>query len=1320
MKQLLVLACALFLFGMNANAQKTRTISAGEITSNTTWYSDTVYTLDGYVYVKNNATLTIQAGTLILGGDASKKSTLIITRNGKINAQGTKYKPIVFSSSKTAGSRAPGDWGGVVILGKAIINRPTDCSTCPGASIAASEAGIQNAVEGDLDNANGDALYGGTDNSHNSGVFSYVRLEFGGVVITPGNEINGLTMGGVGSATQLDHIQVTQANDDGFEWFGGNVNGKYLVSHRNIDDDLDCDFGFTGNVQFAIIQRDSNWYDIGSGPTTNGFECDNDGSGTAARPYTEPTFSNITVVGPLANGTALGFTNSFQNGARLRRNSGVSIFNSIIMGFPDGIFIDGSATGLKHQNDTMYIKNNILAGNLRAVHNSSSPNSSTARSKIFSNSNDSIFSASGILKSPFHYTSPDFTPASGSPALSGASFSGNKINNSFFSSTSYRGAMGSDDWTNCWCNFNPQQSTYNGPVDYTVAYSAGRDTAICSGKSVTLGSTLSGSYTFEWTPSTGLSASNVARPVANPSSNTTYMVKVTNTTTGCTLMDTVVVNVNPTPTASFTSAAGTGAGVMNFTNTSTGASSYSWNFGDGQTSTQTSPSNTFIANGDYIVTLTAINGTCTNVSSRKIYVNSVNSPLKAVAGDITENTTWYADTIYTMNGYVYVKNNATLTIQKGTIIKGGANKGTLIITRNGKIQAVGTKNQPIVFTSNKPVGQRATGDWGGIVMLGKAPINRPTDCSTCPGAAVASGEAGIQNAVEGDLDNANGDALYGGNDANHSSGALSYVRLEFGGIVITPGNEINGLTMGGVGKGTQLDHIQVTQANDDGFEWFGGNVDAKYLVSHRNIDDDLDCDFGYTGNIQFAIIQRDSSWYDIGSGPTTNGFECDNDGSGTGALPYTEPTFSNVTVIGPLAKGTTLSYSNSFQNGARLRRNSAVSIFNSVIMGWPDGIFIDGSGSGVKHQNDTLLFKNNILAGNLRAVHNSSSPNGAAARTKIFANGNDSIFSATGVLNDPFNYTNPNFTPATGSAANTGASFSGNKISNSFFTPTSYRGAMGADDWTECWCKFDPQNENYNSAPINYPTPTAQFVAGTPSGRTVAFTNQSSQATSYLWDFGVSSSTADTSTSENPTFIFPTNGTYTVTLTARNKCGTIVKTLNVVINDISLRPIVDFDYTQGTTPGNREFTFNNKTDEKGFTTTYIWYFGDGQTSTVKSPVHTYASSNAYNVKLVANGTNGSDSVTKTVLVNALSVPGFGVKGYRMYPNPASNSLQIDLAVSSANTQIEIIDVRGRVVKSVTTDMSTINFDLHELNNGVYLVRILQNNQLSADRVVIQK
>ena len=1329
---LLLLGCLISFFTL---AQKARVVS-GSITTNTTFYSDTIYTLDGYVYVKNNAVLTIQPGTLIKG-KGGVKSTLIITRNGSINANGTASRPIVFTSEKPVGQRNKGDWGGIVILGKAIINRPTDCTTCPGSAVAASEAGIQNAVEGDLDNASGDALYGGTDNNHSSGVFRFVRIEYAGTVITPGNEINGLTMGGVGKNTMMEYIQVSFADDDGFEWFGGNVNAKYLVSHRNVDDDLDTDFGFSGKIQFAIIQRDSTLFDIGSGPTTNGFESDNDAGGTEATPYTDPTFSNVTVLGPLANGTPLAYSNSFQNGARIRKNSSLSLFNSVIMGYPDAIFIDGARSVNKNQNDTLLIKNNLLAGNLRAVNASTSGGSNpvATRSKLFASANDSILSSAGVFVNPFNYTNPNFMPASGSPANSGAAFTGSKINDPFFTPTTYKGAMGTTDWTNCWCNFDPQNADYStGNINrMPLVYDAGKDSAICSGKSLVIGQNLTGSYKAMWSPSTGLSSASVARPVANPTITTKYFVTVTDTVTGCSLTDSILVSVNATPTANFTSVTGA-AGLVTFTNTSTNATSYTWNLGDGNTSTATNPAHTYAANGVYKVQLTATAGTCTNATTRDVIATGVASPVRAFTGDITSNTTFYNDSIYILNGYTYVKNNAVLTIQPGTIIKGGANKASLIITRNGSIIANGTKNQPIVFTSAKAAGQRSKGDWGGVIILGKGIINRPTDCTTCPGSAVAASEAGVQNAVEGDLDNASGDALYGGTDLNHSSGSLKYVRIEFAGTVITPGNEINGLTMGAVGKGTTLENIQVSYADDDGFEWFGGNVNAKYLVSYHNVDDDLDVDFGYSGKVQFAIVQRDSALFDIGSGPTTNSFESDNDATGTEATPFTDPTFSNVTVLGPLAKGTPLGYSNSFQNGARIRKNSSTSLFNSIIMGYPDAVFIDGARSASKMANDTLMFKNNILAGNLRAVNASTSggSNPTATRAKLFASGNDSILSAAGVLVDPFNYMNPIFAPAPGSPAASGAAFAGAKISDAFFAPTSFRGAMGTNpdsNWTNCWCNFDPQNANYNSSPINNPAATANFTApATSSTLKVDFTNGSSNATSYFWDFGVASSTADTSSSASPSFTFPANGTYMVTLIARSKCGNSVVTKEVVIKDVSILPVVDFTYTQNSTSGSTEINFTNTTIEKGLTISYKWYFGDGATATTKDAVHNYATKGDYTISLVAEHIYGKDSVSKTIKVLPTSIKELvsTFANYSVYPNPTSDIVNISFDLLQSNqVSVQILDITGKLVKETesrqfNTGANKIELGTSELPQGMYFVQILTPESTLSTRLVIVK
>jgi hypothetical protein len=370
-------------------------------------------------------------------------------------------------------------------------------------------------------------------------------------------------------------------------------------------------------------------YDIGSGPTTNGFESDNDGSGSEANPFTDPTFSNITVLGPLANGVPLSYSNSFQNGARIRRNSSTSIFNSIFMGWNDALFIDGARSVNKHQNDTLMFKNNILAGNIRSINASATggSNPTATRSKVFANANDSIFSGAGILADPFNYSNPNFAPVAGSPATSGASFSGARISDPYFQPTAYRGALGSNpdsNWTNCWCNFDPQNADYStGNINrMPLVYDAGKDSAICSGKSLVIGQNLTGSYKAMWSPATGLSSASVARPVANPTVTTKYFVTVTDTVTGCSLTDSVLVSVNATPVANFTSVSGA-AGLVTFTNTSTNATSYAWNLGDGNTSTASNPAHTYAANGVYKVSLTATAGACTNATSRDVIASGV-------------------------------------------------------------------------------------------------------------------------------------------------------------------------------------------------------------------------------------------------------------------------------------------------------------------------------------------------------------------------------------------------------------------------------------------------------------------------------------------------------------------------------------------------------------------------------------------------------------------------------------------------------------------------------------------------------------------------
>ncbi len=437
-----------------------------------------------------------------------------------------------------------------------------------------------------------------------------------------------------------------------------------------------------------------------------------------------------------------------------------------------------------------------------------------------------------------------------------------------------------------------------------------------------------------------------------------------------------------------------------------------------------------------------------------------------VSGDIKANTTWTADKIYVLKGFVFVTTGATLTIEPGTIIKGDkASKGSLVITRGSKLNAIGTVDKPIVFTSNLPAGARREGDWGGIILLGKAPVNQ--------GSAVK---------IEGGLTPTNGGdeatyIQYGGSDPTDNSGTLKYVRIEFGGIPFSVDNEINGLTLGGVGSGTTLDYIQVYRSGDDAYEWFGGSVNAKHLLAIGTWDDDFDTDFGFSGKIQFALAQRFPL---IADQSGSNGFESDNDGNGSAKTAKTSAVFSNVTIVGPQAAAGT-KINGFYQHAAQIRRNSAISTFNSVFAGFPEGIYIDDDSKDglVKSTtnnlvNGDLVFNNNLVYGCNTKSNEVKGTNKADIETKLRADNSFVSGSfADALITTPYKYPAdivaaasagvPVFTPKAGSPAESGALFTNAKVTDAFFEKVAYRGAFGSTDWTSGWASFDPQNLPYTT-----------------------------------------------------------------------------------------------------------------------------------------------------------------------------------------------------------------------------------------------------------------
>lgn len=453
-------------------------------------------------------------------------------------------------------------------------------------------------------------------------------------------------------------------------------------------------------------------------------------------------------------------------------------------------------------------------------------------------------------------------------------------------------------------------------------------------------------------------------------------------------------------------------------------------------------------------------GSCT-------YSVSDKSVVEIPAGDITGTVNWTKNNIYKINGFVRVQEGGVLNIEAGTVIFGDfETKGTLIIQKGGKIFAEGTASEPIIFTSEKAPGLRTPGDWGGLVICGKAPNNIP------------GGEAELEGGYG---------AFHGGSDPHDNSGVLRYVQINFAGIPINPNEEVNSLTMGSVGDGTVIDHVLCAYGLDDAFEWFGGTVNAKYLVAYRGLDDDLDVDLGYSGKVQFALAIRGATNADQSG---SNGFEVDNDGSGSTNTPKTSATFSNVSIIGP-KKDRSTAISLQFQNAAQLRRNSELKIHNSFLTGYPNGIFIDGSGAEANAQADLLRVKNTVIAGvehwggngygSAGTIFSGAPANGAqhpnnprgvalhvgagstfdiAAWFGLPASGNVQLdkWQDAGINGSIFDLGTPNVMPQGGSLLLSGASFSG---LDSFFEQVNFRGAFGTTDWTQGWVDWNAALTDY-------------------------------------------------------------------------------------------------------------------------------------------------------------------------------------------------------------------------------------------------------------------
>jgi len=733
-------------------------IVSAPISGDVTWRASNTYILTNYVYVLSNAVLRIEAGTVIKGrnGTAPNFGSLFVCQGGKILAEGTPDRPIIFTTEDDDVmdptdllSTDRGLWGGVVILGNARINKAVnaagDAST-PKFEVYEGLEDLQ--IQGQYVHR-----FGGANDDDSSGVLRYVSIRHGGQRLSPDKEINGLSLGGVGRGTTVEYVEAVSFADDGFEFFGGSVNTKYLVSAFNDDDAFDMDMGWTGKNQFWFALQSNDRRDNGSEQNGEPNER-NDGSGVPAATY---EVYNATLVGA---GTGAGGTAN--NHAMLfRRYNRSAWYNSILTAF-NGQPLNG---GGPQTGSAPTLMDNIWWDFATAVFTN----------EIFtSTANNNATNLNPQLRGLGRERrgSLDPRPLPGSPALTSPRTA---PADGFYHPVAYRGAFNEgDNWLRRWTSLAQQ----------------------------------------------GL--------------------------------------------------------VPGYRN--------------------------------------------------EVFVN---------ADSLTGNVTWSATNVYVLNGYVYVLNGATLRIEPGTVIKGrngtAPNFGTLFVCQGGKILAEGTPHNPIIFTAENddisdPEDLTITdrGLWGGVVILGKARINKAVNAA----GDAASPKFEVFEGLEDRQLAGQFVHRFGGSEDDDSSGVLRYVSIRHGGQRLSPDKEINGLSLGGVGRGTVIENVEVLSFADDGFEFFGGSVDTKYLVSAFNDDDAFDTDMGWNGRNQFWFSIQSNDRRDNGSEQNGEPNER-NDGTGVPAGTY---EIYNATLIGAGA------------SAGGTANNHAMLLRRYVQAGWHNSVFTDFNG----------------------------------------------------------------------------------------------------------------------------------------------------------------------------------------------------------------------------------------------------------------------------------------------------------------------------------------------------------------------------------------
>jgi hypothetical protein len=452
-------------------------VITSDITADRRFHADTTYVLSGFIKVANGATLTIDPGTKIVGDFEVPGSSLFVLRGGRIMAEGTADRPIVFTSERPAGQRQPGDWGGLIIIGNGIINR-TGSTQIEGTGTPA--------------NVNPAQFYnGGTDNNDNSGVLRYVRIEFAGYPTAPNEELNSLTMAAVGAGTTIEYVQVLQGLDDSFEWFGGAVNSRYLVSYESADDHFDASEGYVGRNQFLIAFqsiRPEARPGLAGGVASDPQMIENDGcwaencaagdnNRSASQPYTVPVFANFTLVGAPAGAWE---TTGGNYGMMLRRGTGGLYVNGVVTRLSrEAISLRGAQTMARHDEGNLRIRNLYISQTAGAFQAENLTHTNLDNRQYVLSLTDHALEAGTVGAVDLFTTFPastlsatgasfDWRPATGSPIATGgladfnelpeqlrAATQGNGQPNSAIMPTPYRGAAAPDGpaWWQGWTSY---------------------------------------------------------------------------------------------------------------------------------------------------------------------------------------------------------------------------------------------------------------------------------------------------------------------------------------------------------------------------------------------------------------------------------------------------------------------------------------------------------------------------------------------------------------------------------------------------------------------------------------------------------------------------------------------------------------------------------------------------------------------------------------------------------------------------------------------------------------------------------------------------